>query len=105
VEGRQVSGILIQLFILLLSLGVVCTEWMVLIYCGFSGARNILGSHCVRPEETYHEPNRRFYPNEVLRSPISEIVPIDLIHARCWVVDPPTFCKGRPLGNNNKTDG
>lgn len=58
----------------------------------------MVGCHYLRPKETFHEPTRRFYPNEILRSPVTEYVPIELIHGRCWVVDPATYCKGRPIG-------
>ncbi|XP_021955011.1 uncharacterized protein LOC110851509 [Folsomia candida] len=57
----------------------------------------VVGCHYLRPKETFHEPTRRFYPNEILRSPVTEYVPIELIHGRCWVVDPATYCKGRPI--------
>ncbi|CAL8088245.1 unnamed protein product [Orchesella dallaii] len=62
------------------------------------GKRFAYGHHYVRPSETYHEHNRRFYRNEICRSPVSEVISIDLIHGRCWVLDPATYCKGRPVG-------
>jgi len=62
------------------------------------GKRFAYGHHYVRPCETYHEHNRRFYRNEVCRSPVSEVISIDLIHGKCWVLDPATYCKGRPVG-------
>ncbi|ODM98315.1 Histone-lysine N-methyltransferase ASH1L [Orchesella cincta] len=62
------------------------------------GKRWAYGHHYVRPSETYHEHNRRFYRNEICRSPVSEVIPINLIHGRCWVLDPATYCKGRPAG-------
>lgn len=49
------------------------------------------------PHETFHEPTRKFYPNEVIRVPRFEIISLDLIWARCWVLDPMTYCKGRPI--------
>lgn len=60
------------------------------------GRRLVYGHHYLRPHETFHEPTRKFYPNEILRSPLYEVVPIELIMGRCWVLDPSTFCKGRP---------
>lgn len=60
------------------------------------GRRFVFGHHYLRPHETYHEPSRKFYQNEVVRVPLFEIVPIELIMGRCWVLDPTTFCKGRP---------
>lgn len=61
------------------------------------GDRFAFGHHYLRPHETYHEPTRKFYPNEVMRVPLYEIISIDLIWARCWVLDPMTYCKGRPI--------
>ncbi|XP_037934418.1 histone-lysine N-methyltransferase ash1 isoform X2 [Teleopsis dalmanni] len=61
------------------------------------GKRFIFGHHFLRPHETFHEPSRRFYPNEVVRVPLYEVVPIELVIGRCWVLDRTTFCKGRPM--------
>src|SRR5688500_14150280 len=66
-------------------------------YC-FSGGRFAFGYNYLRPYETFHEPSRRFYPNEILKAPIMELISLDLIAGSCWVVDTPTFCKGRPKG-------
>lgn len=60
------------------------------------GRRFVYGHHYLRPHETYHEPTRKFYQNEVVRVPLYEVVPIELIMGRCWVMDLNTFCKGRP---------
>lgn len=60
----------------------------------------IFGHHYLRPHETYHEPTRKFYPNEVVRVPLYEVVPIELVMAKCWVLDPTTYCKGRPIDSN-----
>lgn len=64
------------------------------------GKRLIYGHHYLRPHETFHEPSRRFYENEVIRVPYYEVVPIELVMARCWVFDRNTFCKGRPVDCN-----
>ncbi|KAH8373440.1 hypothetical protein KR009_006870 [Drosophila setifemur] len=61
------------------------------------GKRFIFGHHFLRPHETFHEPSRRFYPNEVVRVSLYEVVPIELVIGRCWVLDRTTFCKGRPM--------
>lgn len=61
------------------------------------GKRFVYGHHYLRPHETFHEPTRKFYPCEILRSPLYEVVPIELVMGRCWVLDPTTFCKGRPV--------
>ncbi|XP_020713257.1 histone-lysine N-methyltransferase ash1 isoform X1 [Ceratitis capitata] len=67
------------------------------------GKRFIFGHHFLRPHETFHEPSRRFYPNEVVRVPLYEIVPIELVIGRCWVLDRTTFCKGRPVECTDET--
>ncbi|XP_062556034.1 histone-lysine N-methyltransferase ash1-like isoform X2 [Armigeres subalbatus] len=64
------------------------------------GRRFVYGHHYLRPHETYHEPTRRFYPNEVMRVPLFEVIPIELVMERCWVLDPTTFCKGRPVDSS-----
>ncbi|XP_073843875.1 histone-lysine N-methyltransferase ash1 [Musca autumnalis] len=67
------------------------------------GERFIFGHHFLRPHETFHEPSRKFYPNEVVRVPLYEVVPINLVIGRCWVLDRTTFCKGRPIECNDET--
>ncbi len=57
------------------------------------GNRFVFGHHYLRPHETFHEPTRKFYRNEVVRVPLYETLPIDLVMGRCWVLDPATFCK------------
>lgn len=61
------------------------------------GKRFVFGHHYLRPHETFHEPSRKFYQNEVVRVPLYEVVPIELVMGRCWVLDTATFCKGRPI--------
>ena len=62
----------------------------------FSVERFVWGFHYYRPHETFHEASRKFYPNELFRVPIYEIVPIDCIIGTCVVLDIQTYCKGRP---------
>ncbi|KAL3276544.1 hypothetical protein HHI36_011919 [Cryptolaemus montrouzieri] len=63
-----------------------------------TGQRFAYGHHYLRPHETYHEPTRKFFPNEVMRVPLYEAVPVELIISQCWVLDLNTYCKGRPIG-------
>ncbi|KAL1506251.1 hypothetical protein ABEB36_005647 [Hypothenemus hampei] len=63
-----------------------------------TGQRFAYGHHYLRPHETFHEPTRKFFSNEVMRVPLYEAVPVELIMERCWVMDINTFCKGRPIG-------
>ncbi|XP_046677984.1 histone-lysine N-methyltransferase ASH1L isoform X2 [Homalodisca vitripennis] len=62
------------------------------------GDRFAFGHHYLRPHETFHEPTRKFFPNELMRIPLYEVVPLDLIMGHCYVLDINTFCKGRPAG-------
>lgn len=62
-----------------------------------SGAMFAFGYHYLRPHETFHEPTRRFFDNEVFRVPLYEVLPLDTIWRECWVMDPISFCRGRPL--------
>ena len=62
------------------------------------GERFAFGHHYLRPHETFHEPSRKFFRNEVFRVPIYEVLPLDTIWGQCWVLDPGTFCRGRPFG-------
>lgn len=71
--------------------------FVLLIFNRFSfnrGERFVFGHHYLRPHETYHEPTRKFYENEVVCAPLYEAVPCDLVAERCWVLDPHTYCKG-----------
>lgn len=63
-----------------------------------SGERFAFGHHYLRPHETFHEPSRKFFPNEVFRVPIHEVLPLDSIWKQCWVMDPVTYGRGRPIG-------
>ncbi|KAG5891123.1 hypothetical protein JTB14_022235 [Gonioctena quinquepunctata] len=63
-----------------------------------TGKRLAYGHHYLRPHETYHEPTRKFFPNEVMRVPLYEAVPVELVISNCWVMDLNTYCKGRPIG-------
>ena len=67
------------------------------IWVNESGQRFAFGHHYLRPHETFHEPSRRFFPNEVFRVPIYEVLPLDTIWRQCWVLDLQTYCKGRPV--------
>lgn len=51
------------------------------------GKRFIFGHHFLRPHETFHEPSRRFYPNEVVRVSLMRWYPLSwsLDAAGCWI--------------------
>ncbi|KAF2353483.1 SET domain [Trinorchestia longiramus] len=61
------------------------------------GDKFAFGHHYLRPHETFHEPWRKFFPNEVIRSPLCDILPLDMIVNHCWVLDLNTYCRGRPI--------
>ncbi|KAK8768560.1 hypothetical protein V5799_014975 [Amblyomma americanum] len=66
------------------------------------GEKFIYGHHYLRPHETFHEPTRKFYHNEVLRVPLYEILPLECVAGVCWVLDLATYCRGRPRGASEK---
>lgn len=66
----------------------------------FRGERLSFGHHYLRPHETFHEPSRKFFPNEVVKIPLYETVPLDLIMGQCYVLDLNTYCKGRPVNSD-----
>lgn len=64
----------------------------------YRGDKFAFGHHYLRPHETFHEPWRKFFPNEVIRSPLCEILPLDMVINHCWVLDLNSYCRGRPIG-------
>jgi hypothetical protein len=64
----------------------------------YRGERFAFGHHYLRPHETFHEPSRRFYPNEIHRVPYFETIPLRLLVGRCWVLDAKNYFHGRPVG-------
>lgn len=68
------------------------------LYKNKKGEKFAMGTPYVRPQETFHEPTRKFFPNEVFRLPTYEIVPLELVAGKCVVMDLNTYCKGRPRG-------
>ncbi|RWS15580.1 histone-lysine N-methyltransferase ASH1L-like isoform X3 [Dinothrombium tinctorium] len=72
------------------------------LYVDNNGKKFVYGHHYLRPSETYHEPSRRFFPNEVLKSPLAGSAPIESVKGICWVLDSQTYCKGRPKGSREE---
>lgn len=68
------------------------------LYIDSGGKKFVYGHHYLRPSETYHEPSRKFFPNEVLKSPLAGSAPLESVKGACWVLDSQTYCKGRPKG-------
>lgn len=69
------------------------------LYKDAKGEAHVLGHHYLRPNEVYHEPSRKFYTNELMRTSIFESIPINLVIDTCWVLDPTTYFKGRPINS------
>ena len=60
------------------------------------------GFYYIRPNETFHEPTRKFFPNEVFRFPTSnDPVPINCFVRPCFVFDIKTYTKGKPISDNS----
>ena len=69
------------------------------LYKDEKGESRVLGHHYLRSNEVYHEPSRKFYTNELMRTSIFESIPIDLVIDTCWVLDPNTYFKARPINS------
>lgn len=60
------------------------------------------GFYYIRPNETFHEPTRKFFPNEVFRFPTSnDPVPASCFVRPCFVFDIKTYTKGKPISDNS----
>ena len=56
------------------------------------------GFYYLRPYETFHEVNRKFFSNELFRFPsTNDSIEINSIVRPCYVLDAATFCKGKPI--------
>ena len=69
-----------------------------------SGDKFASGFYYIRPVDTFHEPNKRFYRNEVVKYPIEDLFPLSSIVRQCCVTDANTYCKGRPKFIKNLND-
>ncbi|KAK7115876.1 hypothetical protein V1264_001666 [Littorina saxatilis] len=52
--------------------------------------------------ETFHEPNRKFFHNELFRYPQFETYPLDQVAGKCIIMDLNSYCKGKPKGFDTK---
>ena len=64
-----------------------------LLFMIISGEKFAFGYHYRRPNETYHEPTRKFFRNEVFWILIYEVLSLETIWQQYWVMDIQTFCK------------
>lgn len=56
------------------------------------------GVFYLKSEQIQSDSQRKFYPNEVFRlTSTNESISIDDILRPCYVLDPTTFCKGKPI--------
>ncbi|KAJ1349176.1 hypothetical protein KIN20_004646 [Parelaphostrongylus tenuis] len=60
------------------------------------GHRFVLGFYYARPHETFCDSQRIFHRNEVFSTPLYDTLPLDAVVGRCTVLDPSTWCIGRP---------
>src|SRR3989442_1146416 len=62
------------------------------------GTRYISGHYYYRPSETANATTRKFYRQEIFRSttPSKAAIKMENVLGRCWILDPVTYCKGRP---------
>ncbi|CAF0872161.1 unnamed protein product [Didymodactylos carnosus] len=67
------------------------------LYVSKSNEKYACGFYYIHPYETFHEPNRKFFHNEVFRSPANDSFPLNIIVRQCFVVDQATYCKGKPI--------
>ena len=66
------------------------------------GIGQAAGYYYIRPNETFHEPHRKFFHNEVFRFPSSnDPLPISCIVRPCFIFDMSTYCKGKPTSDNS----
>jgi hypothetical protein len=60
------------------------------------------GFYYIRPNETFHEPKRKFFHNEVFRFPSSnDPLPISCFVRPCYVLDMGMYCRGKPISDNS----
>jgi hypothetical protein len=59
----------------------------ILYFLFFSQSKFAFGHNFYHPHETFHEPSRKFFPNEVFRMPLYEMIPLETIIGSCCVMD------------------
>ena len=63
-----------------------------------TGERFAFGCYYARPHETFVDPGRMFYKNELFCTPLFDTLPVDAIVGRCLVLEPADYAIGRPKG-------
>ncbi|XGW24074.1 hypothetical protein V3C99_005912 [Haemonchus contortus] len=66
------------------------------LFCAPGGHRFVFGFYYARPHETFCDSQRIFHRNEVFSTPLYDTLPLDAVVGRCAVLDPSTWCAGRP---------
>uniref|UniRef100_A0AC34R7N9 Histone-lysine N-methyltransferase n=1 Tax=Panagrolaimus sp. JU765 TaxID=591449 RepID=A0AC34R7N9_9BILA len=61
-----------------------------------TGQRFAFGCYYARPHETFVDPGRMFYKNELFCTPLFDTLPVDAIVGRCLVMEPADYAIGRP---------
>jgi hypothetical protein len=63
-----------------------------------TGERFAFGCYYARPHETFVDPGRMFYKNELFWTPLFDTLPLDVIVGRCLCLEPQEYATGRPKG-------
>uniref|UniRef100_A0A914ZC83 Histone-lysine N-methyltransferase n=1 Tax=Panagrolaimus superbus TaxID=310955 RepID=A0A914ZC83_9BILA len=63
-----------------------------------TGERYAFGCYYARPHETFVDPGRTFYKNELFWTPLFDTLPLDVIVGRCLCLEPQEYAIGRPKG-------
>jgi hypothetical protein len=63
-----------------------------------TGERFAFGCYYARPHETFVDPGRMFYKNELFWTPLFDTLPLDVIAGRCLCLEPQEYATGRPKG-------
>ncbi|KAI0987287.1 hypothetical protein GJ496_008847 [Pomphorhynchus laevis] len=73
-----------------------CTARIDKIWFNHSGKPLVQANIYIRPDHTFHEPNRRFFRNELFKSPLCRTLTLDSVGPECHILDLHTFLKGKP---------
>ncbi|CAD5205660.1 unnamed protein product [Bursaphelenchus okinawaensis] len=66
------------------------------LFTGPNGERFVFGCYYARPHETFCDSNRLFHKKELFWTPLFNTLPLDAVVGRCLVLEPNSWCEGRP---------
>ena len=67
-------------------------------FSSYSGDKFAYVSHFIKPCDTKHHESQLFFNNELLSTPFYEIVPLEAVVGRFYVLDLETYRMGKPKG-------